>query len=489
MGDFAPPSAAAAASDDDAAASPAHVKRPRKTHHSADYRQLVRELCGGDTPIVAAKELSLLPNAPAVRTIQSWLHDGDASSDSSEHRGRHFSLTDEQLLILTGFLLFVLRTHRTVNADVVLYFILLAFGVTHETPWVSNLMPRIGFSHHRATSLPVAYAVHDTLGIAVAWIRENQEALLRAHASGHLVAMDQIAFWDNVLVTGCYAPIGGYALGRETMFSIFRSHVPFAFDFSLSRRGQPRTRTADIGTKHIVYSAFCSDGSCLPPFIITSAAVPVANMGQFHTDGNPLHKAYVVYLPGTSQASGNTTEMWLEHVCRAAENYLPADSSIVMDVASWHVSKKMLEVWNQRNLNAFFLPAASGRWINPCDQSIHREMRRTFTRLQQHNPKNKLQNVITAYYSVTDSHVLHSWDHTRLLKGDYEAHLAQVASEGYRPTEDRKDFFEAAVEKFDVWAGENVRRADDVLPGVAPVSTSDDKMDGRHWMMFGTSRK
>jgi hypothetical protein len=203
--------------------------------------------------------------------------------------------------------------------------------------------------------------------------------------------MDQIAFWDNALVISCHAPIGGYALGRKKFISLFFDLVTPAHNFSFSHSGQPRTRTANVDSKHIVYTAFCVDGSCLPLFIVTGKKVSAAHTDGFHTDGNPDHRAYVVYRPNIKQSSGELTEIWLEHMCKRTENYLPADSSIVMDVATWHVSKEMIEVWNQRRINTFFLPAASGRWLNPCEQSMHREMRRAFTQLQQHNPRDKLK--------------------------------------------------------------------------------------------------
>lgn len=394
-------SALAAADDDDDTTSAQQHKRARKAHHSADYRALVRQLCGGESPIVSAHNLSSLPDAPTARTIQRWLHDDDDSSDSSERRGRPFSLSDEQLLVLTGFLLFVLQHHRTVDARVILDFVSVAFNGTHNKSWVTKLLPRIGFSHHRATSLPVAYAVHDTFGIAVDWLSRNQPAILRARDSGHLVAMDQIAFWDNALITSCYAPVGGYALGRKKIRSVFFATTLRHTNFSLSLRGQPRTLTSTLGSKHTVYTAFCSDGACLPLVIFTGKAVCAADAHPFHTDGNPEHKAYVVRLPDIKQSSTETTEIWLEHMCTQVAEYLPRDSSVLMDVATWHVSEKMQAIWHLRGINTFFLPAASGRWLNPCDQSIHREMRRAFVQLQQRNPKNKLNNIISAYYAVT----------------------------------------------------------------------------------------
>ena len=169
-----------------------------------------------------------------------------------------------------------------------------------------------------------------------------------------------------------------------------------------ARSGQPSVIMPDAGTKHIVYTTLTSDGACLPPVIFVGKQPPAGDDGEWHLSSDGLNYAYVIYIEGLTQASTRTTEVYLETIFNRWENG-PVDGSVfIMDVAPWHVSAEARALWDDYGLVPKFLPATTGKWLNPCDQSIHREMRRTFSKLQQRRPKNKLKNIIDAYYAVTD---------------------------------------------------------------------------------------
>lgn len=249
--------------------------------------------------------------------------------------------------------------------------------------------------------------------------------------------------------------------------------------------GQPHFISPNHGCKYIVYTAFVSDGSCMPPVIFTSDDPgPCAADGMFG-GRNPANRAYVVYVDGVRQASTVTTDVWLQTMCRRHANYLPPDSTLVLDVAPWHVSKEMTEIFNQRCINTVLLPAATGKWLNPNDQAIHREMRRTYAELVARHPREKLLNVIDAYYSVKDGAVLGSWQRTGLLEDDFEARLLRAATEGYRAAPDQSDFFERCNRSWGNWKITNFRRPADALPGAAPMPLSGDGLDGDYHTRFG----
>lgn len=220
--------------------------------------------------------------------------------------------------------------------------------------------------------------------------------------------------------------------------------------------------------------------------IFTSVQPGAADADGMHRGRNPINRAHVVYIKDVQQASTDTTEKWLENMCKRGMNYLPEDSTLVCDVAPWHVSKEAQAIFNQRELNIVYLPAGTGKWLNPCDQSIHREIRREFDRLMLERPNEKLLNVIDAYYSVRDDVVRNSWRHTGLLEEDYETRLRHAAAEGFRPGAGRDEMYSRASESWDGWKSENLRHDLPVEHGLRADVGHDCALDGRRHTYHGT---
>lgn len=271
---------------------------------------------------------------------------------------------------------------------------------------------------------------------------------------------------------------------KKILFQIFPDSPHSSLIFSF-HSGQPHFISPNHGCKYIVYSAFVSNGACLPPVIFTSDDVPPSGGDGMYQGRDPANRAHVVHVDGVRQASTVTTEVWLQTMCRCHANYLPADSTLVLDVASWHVSKEMTEIFNQRCINTVLLPAATGKWLNPNDQAIHREMRRKYAELTAKHPREKLLNVIDAYYSVKDSAVLGSWQRTGLLEEDFEARLLHAATEGYRAAADQSDFYESCNRSWENWKISNFRHPEDALPGSVPLPLPGGALDGKHHTRYG----
>jgi hypothetical protein len=245
----------------------------------------------------------------------------------------------------------------------------------------------------------------------------------------------------------------------------------------------------DAGTKHIVYTTFTSDGACLPPVIFVGKQPPAGDDGEWHLSSDGLNYAYVIYIEGLTQASTRTTEVYLETIFNRWENG-PVDGSVfIMDVAPWHVSAEARALWDDYGLVPKFLPATTGKWLNPCDQSIHREMRRTFSKLQQRRPKNKLKNIIDAYYAVTDKIAMSSFKHTHLLAGDHVEHLRNEAARGFRAGPKNAEELERARLIYEKWVKKTVRRPQDVFRPFTPEALEGDSLDGVHWAQYGRKKK
>jgi hypothetical protein len=165
-----------------------------------------------DPPLVTVEQLAALACAPSARELyryrQAAMKEREVPT-TPVNRDFRSILAVEEKKVLCGFLLYRLKHGKVVSGAEVIDFIAAAYGRTVTKQWVSATMPTIGFSRHKPRARPLAFEGGKQLEDAVAFIREHKELFRRAHERKQLVAMDQITFWDNGLVTSCYAPVGG----------------------------------------------------------------------------------------------------------------------------------------------------------------------------------------------------------------------------------------------------------------------------------------
>lgn len=252
--------------------------------------------------------------------------------------------------------------------------------------------------------------------------------------------------------------------------------------------GQPRIWDSDPGEKHIVYEAFTADGTCLPPVIFTTRETEASTEpdGRFRDEnGNP---AYVVYIPGFAGPSEASTAAWLEKMTDRHENYFDDKPHIILDSLKGHFTEVMRGDWENIKATLHRLPAASGKWLNPCDQSINREMRREFLRLQQLNRRDKIRNIIRAYYSIKEETIRKSFTRCGVFDGDPDDIISAQACQGYQAKGHREELLQGYRVAFLDWAQLNTRELADMLPRTPPPSALDKGLDGEYWNAYGNSR-
>jgi hypothetical protein len=226
------------------------------------------------------------------------------------------------------------------------------------------------------------------------------------------------------------------------------------------------------------------DGSCLPPVIFVPSK-PKDGQRYITADNK---EAMLLHIEGLGAPSSASTLAWLNAVTRRGADYFEDSPHIILDSLRGHFAPTVEEKWENIKATTHRLPATLGRWLNPCDQSINREMRREFTRLQMDNRNAKLDNIVRAYYSVKESTVINSFKKCGLFGGKPEDVIDEVAREGYSTAGARHETLEACRVAFTKWATSSVRRPSDLLPRSTFPAAAESGLDGRYWGAAGTSR-
>jgi hypothetical protein len=243
------------------------------------------------------------------------------------------------------------------------------------------------------------------------------------------------------------------------------------------------------GAKLVLYGAFMANGECWPPVIFTSEKTESrGNRNVRYVEGKDCF-AFVHYMPDGSAPSRKLTAIWLEDMNSSDAAMVEGRHHLVLDKATWHTSAKIVQLFDSYDITPHFIPAGTGKWLNPLDQSIHREIRRRFITLQQVRRSNRIDNLIRAYYSVSKAVVDGSWRHTALLEGDISAHLTKVATEGYHAPSGQEQRFSLYTDKFNVWANSDLsaRRLAAVQP--YEIHANKRRLDGAYWSSNGSSNK
>jgi hypothetical protein len=165
---------------------------------------------GGDA--MSTEQLSKYEGFPSDRTLQRWKHDffnpPMASSVPFVH-GRPRLLTDQQLDIIGGFILFCTSAHQGCSLRDIHEFVDIAFNQQLANSTLVGHVHALGFTSHRPASLKYTYGGVDAAKNGVEFLRQYQPLLAKVENWSRVIAIDQISFWDCGVATSSYSLIGG----------------------------------------------------------------------------------------------------------------------------------------------------------------------------------------------------------------------------------------------------------------------------------------
>src|SRR5690349_152771 len=129
-----------------------------------------------------------------------------------------------------------------------------------------------------------------------------------------------------------------------------------------------------MGVKHIVYETFCADGSCLPPVIFCNS-----EMKKDEYDSS-VGRAFIHYVPNAKGPGEYTTLAYIDDMSNTTDNFFGDEPHMIFDSLKGHTTPKVTHAWVDAGVTVYRIPAAGGKWANPCDNIINREFRRQFNK-------------------------------------------------------------------------------------------------------------
>ena len=195
-------------------ASADHATTERRHNYSDDAKRICLALLEHKgtinlTPDSLAK-LSGFPGAPTLRRWREEAENPPVPAKLTVTIGRPPLLSDEELMIVGGFVLFCAERHQTCGGKEIIDFIQHAFGVTVLKSWVAEKMEELGMSSHRPASLRFTFGGYRAITAAAEYLEANQPVLQKVEPHSRVVAIDQISFWDCGVSTSTYSAIGAY---------------------------------------------------------------------------------------------------------------------------------------------------------------------------------------------------------------------------------------------------------------------------------------
>ena len=195
-----------------------HEPNTKEPHHnySADAKRICLALLEHEDLIKLTPDfLAKLPGFPAAATLREWreaARNPPAVPRITATIGRPPLLTDEELMIVGGFVLFCAERHQTCGGNEIIDFIRHVFDVTVDKSWVAKKMEKIGMSSHRPASLKFTFGGYLSISAAAEYLVANQPELREVADRSRVVAIDQVSFWDCGVSVSTYSAIGACAL-------------------------------------------------------------------------------------------------------------------------------------------------------------------------------------------------------------------------------------------------------------------------------------
>lgn len=194
---------------------------------------------------------------------------------------------------------------------------------------------------------------------------------------------------------------------------------------------------------------------------------------------------YIRFIAGAGAPSEQWTSVWLDVLTDPNHEHLHEGTHLILDSLGGHHTKEMQERWKDHGIIPHRIPASAAKYLNPCDQAFHSEMRRIFLDLQHKNHLKKISNIVEAYYTVSQQAVLGSFKHAAVFEGDIDEKLARHVCQGFYPPEKREEDVDRMYTAFMEWCVKHVRDPTDALPRFRSVQALDSSLDGRQSAEFG----
>jgi hypothetical protein len=136
----------------------------------------------------------------------------------------------------------------------------------------------------------------------------------------------------------------------------------------------------------------------------------------------------VLVVSNTKAAGANTTKRWFDTI----NQYLEDSPELVIDNLGGHHNKEFKSELAHSGITVKFFPDQSGKYLNPCDNSIQHVIRQEYLKQPRSTHQEMIAAIAKAYSAVSEATILNSFIHTGIAsKNRPSAIIRYLKNQGF----------------------------------------------------------
>jgi hypothetical protein len=212
----------------------------------------------------------------------------------------------------------------------------------------------------------------------------------------------------------------------------------------------------------------------LPPVLITTDPdVP--------EDIDADLEAFVVYMPGLTKPSSETSLIYLDKV----RDYFEGEEHIIVDRGTEFQNARVKEQLADLRVVQHTLPTGAGAFFNPNDNSYFSQVEGWYKRQVKSTHAEAIKLLIEASRRPTEDHIRNYFEHC-LLTGPMPSmnHISKNISQGWIYDDRLRLQYQPYELEYRRWLFNSRALSSDVRRQQRPVTLGDNNLDGAHWNTY-----
>ncbi len=146
--------------------------------------------------------------------------------------------------------------------------------------------------------------------------------------------------------------------------------------------------------------------------------------------------------------STKSTSAWVDKM----KDYLEPGTILIVDNLGGHHSTEVKTGLEEIGVSPEYMPSSAGKYLNPCDNSLHSILRRNYLKKQKQPHVVKMQSIVDAYYEIDSKSIVNCFEFTGITSSMKPKNIVErLTNDGYRYSGEKGEHFEKMKAAFLAW--------------------------------------